>query len=238
MGIKTIGLLLALATFASANPIVIDTNDRGYYYSYDYNLPTNQNYITGQLNTTSTTDVGFHSFFEFNGIPGLSGPIVSATLSLYNPAGGFSSSQSSETLVIDQFTGNTSTLITAGGNPGGGTVTGEYNALASGTVLGTQTVDATSDGTFVTITLNAAGIAFLNANSGNAFAFGGFLSGIPGGDVSSRYEFGGSNFTSPTDGNAYLTVVTATSPEPQTLLFVAPALLGLFLLRRKMATDC
>jgi hypothetical protein len=213
MAYKSIILIIAAAASASAATIVVDTTDRGYYYSYDFSDITNKNYLTGQLNTGTVT--GFHSFYSFAAFSGLTGPIVSATLSLFNPNGGYSSGQSSESLTIDGFSGDVATL------DGGGTVSGEYNALAAGTVFAGQTVSAASDGTFINITLNAAAIAFLNANSSSPFAFGGYLAGIPPSDTSSRFVFGGSAFTVSNDGNTQLTIVTgpATAPEPGTWLF-------------------
>ncbi len=226
MYLKTTGILLGLAISASAATIVVNTNDRGYYYNYDFNDTTNKNYLTGQINNGAAA-IGFHSFFEFNGLTGLSGPIVSATLSLFNPAGGYSSTQASELLTITGFSGSIATL------DGGGTVAGEYSALASGPTYGTQSVNAATDGAFVNITLNAAAIAFLNSSSSNPFAFGGDLAGIPPADVSTRFEFGGSAFVVANDSNTTLTVVTAAStPEPQTLFLIIPSLAGFLLFAR------
>src|SRR5215467_13391117 len=140
----------------------VDTEDRGYYYNYDFNDPTNKNYLTGQLNVG--TVVGFHSFFSFGALSGLDGPITAVTLHLFNPDGGYVSTQASETMNISAFSGNVSTL------EGGGTVSGEYSALASGTVLGSQSVSAADNNAFVDITLNSDAIAFLNSNLGNPFA--------------------------------------------------------------------
>jgi hypothetical protein len=219
-------ILMLSASAALAGTITVDTTDRGYYYNYDFSDNTNKNYITGQLNVGST--VGFHSFFTFGPLSGLSGPIVSATLSLFNPVAGYSSSQSSETLVIDGFTGNVTTL------DAGGTVSGEYNALAAGATFASQSVNAATDGAFINIALNSNAIAFLNANSGSTFAFGGYLSGIPVSDTSSRYVFGGSAFVVSNDGNTQLSVVTGlATPEPATWATLLLAL-PLFLLGRRI----
>jgi hypothetical protein len=92
------------------------------------------------ISTSATSQlVDFHSFFAFNALSGMTGPIVSATLSLYNPAGGHSSSETSEMLTIDGFSGNLSTL------EAGGRVPGECNALASGTVFATQSVSVANN---------------------------------------------------------------------------------------------
>jgi PEP-CTERM motif len=202
--------------------VMVTTTDRGYYYDYDFNDPTNKNYLTGQLNVGST--IGFHSFFAFNALTGLPGPIVGATLSLFDPVAGYSSTQPSETLTIDGFSGNLAALET------GGTQSGEYNALASGTPFGTQTVGAANDGSFVTITLDAAAIAFLNAHTSTPFALGGYLAGIPPTDTSTRFVFGGSAFVLANDGNTFLTLQTAQPvPEPESwLLLLTTACASLF----------
>ncbi len=224
---KTFALLLAFAISASAAAITVDTSDRGYYYSYDFSDATNKNYITGQINVGAST-VYFHSFFAFNALTGLTGPIVGATLNLYNPVAGYSSSQPSETLDIDGFSGNVAQL------EAGGTVPGEYAALAAGPLYGTRSVSPADDNSALSILLDSAAIAFLNANSGNPFAFGGYLSGIPASDTSTRFVFGGSAFVIANDGNTTLTVVTgpASVPEPQTLFLAASGLLGVLIPRK------
>ena len=217
-------LVLACSVFSAHAAVIVDTADRGYYYSYDFHDDTNKNYLTGQL----TVNVGgvdivndYHSYFAFPALSGLGGPVTAATLYLFNPIAGYASPNSSETLVIDSYTGTLSTLES------GGTNSGQYAALAAGTTFGSVSVDATSDDAYVVIPLNAAAIAFLNSNGGSPFAFGGYLSGTPFADQQSHYEFGASNFISPTDGNSYLSLTvgtTAATPEPGT---VALALIGL-----------
>ncbi len=212
--------LLTVTAWADTTTTV-DTSDRGYYYGYDYADPTNQNYLTGQLNLGDGTSE-FHSFFAFDPLAGLTGPIVSATLNLYEPQGGFSSTQLAELLTITGFSGSVTTL------EAGGTVAGEYNALASGTVFGTQSVTSANDGSFISIALNADGIAFLNGNSGSAFAFGGSLADLTNSDT--RFLFGGTNDLSALDGNTTLTVVTSDTspvPEPKTTGLVLIGLLAL-----------
>lgn len=214
---------------ARAEVLVLNTSDRGYYYDYDFSEPTNKNYLTGQIGD-GTTAIGFHSFFSFDALGALDGPIVSATLSLYNPDGGYSSNQSSESLTIDGFSGDVATLN------GGGTVSGEYDALASGTVFGTQSVSSADDNKFLDITLNSDAIAFLNANSSSAFAFGGYLAGIPANDADTRFVFGGSAFVVSNDSNTVLTLVTnpvSAVPEPRVALLLIAGMLGLIAANRR-----
>jgi hypothetical protein len=222
-------LFCCFTVSAWADTLTVDTVDRGYYYNSDFHDTTNKNYLTGQINF-DTSATGFHSFFAFDALSGLTGPIVSATLNLYNPVAGYSSTQATELLNISGFSGNVATLV------GGGTVAGEYSALASGTVFGSQSVSSANDGSFITFTLNADAIAFLNANSGSAFAFGGYLGGLNNSDT--RFVFGGSSSVSAADGNTTLTIVTASAapsavPEPKTTGLAVIGLLALLMRYRR-----
>lgn len=220
-------LLCLFTVSAWADTLTVDTSDRGYYYDSDFSDTTNKNYLTGQI-SGDVGATGFHSFFAFDALSGLSGPIVSATLNLYNPVAGYSSTQPTELLNISGFSGNVATLV------GGGTVSGEYNALASGSLYGSQSVSSANDGSFISFTLNADAIAYLNANSGSAFAFGGYLGGLNNSDT--RFVFGGSNFLSAADGDTTLTIVTASTspvPEPKT---TGLAVIGLLALLKRYRT--
>ncbi len=204
------------AAAASADVYNFDTTARGWYDDSDFNTPTNDNYLTGEINPTK-----FNSFFVFAPLTGLNGPITSATLYLFNPAFGYTGPTPASTnpLSIYGFTGDVGALET------GGTVTGEFNALSSGTLFGTTTVGEANDNSFVAITLDAAAITFLNADGGSAFAFGGALSSLS--DI--NFVFGSSDDNDqPADGQTYLSVVTTSStaaaPEPR---YVALMLLGL-----------
>jgi hypothetical protein len=223
-----LALLFFSAISARADTFTIDTADRGYYYSYDFNDTSNKNYFTGQF-AGDVDATGFHSFFAFDPLSGLTGPIVSATLNLYNPANGHFSSQLSELLTIAGFSGDVAAL------QAGGTVSGEYNALASGTVFGTQSVSSANDDAFVSIALNADAIAFLNANVGTAFAFGGYLDSVTNSDT--RFMFGGSSALDARDGATTLTIVTESTspvPEPKALGLSIIGLLALTIRYRKV----
>jgi hypothetical protein len=202
--------LLSLFCIASASAATVNTFDEGYYYNYDQYVATNPSYLTGQINVGSGTIDGYHSFFAFNALTGLNGPITSATLGIQEPSGGYSSTQTSETLTLTAVpTGDVSTLATDG------THSGYYNLLASSPTVGTATVTSADNGTTIDITLNATGISYLNSSIGSQFAFGGFLSSIPPDSTDTRFIFGGSENLPVT--STELTVTTSPVPEPGTL---------------------
>jgi hypothetical protein len=220
--LRSITILLAGAALCAA--AVVNTTDRGYYYNYDFHDGTNKNYITGQL-TVNQVVTDFHSYFAFAPLGALAGSITGATLYLFNPAGGYSSTQASETLIIDGFTGSLATLESTGTN------SGEFAALASGTTFGSVTVSSANNNAFIPIPLNSAALAFLNSQGATSIAFGGYLSGIA--DNTSRFVFGGSSYMVANDGNTYLSLVTSASstPEPATIMIILGAIV-LFLTAR------
>jgi hypothetical protein len=224
---RAAAVLFCFGALTASAAVIVDTSDRGYYYATDFHDNTNKNYLTGQLtvNVGGTNIVNdYHSYFAFSALSGLGGPITGATLFLFNPAGGYTSPNSSETLVIDSVSGNIATLES------GGTNSGEYNALAAGTSFGSAAVNAATDANFVAVTLNAAAIAFLNSSGSSPFAFGGYLSGTPFADQASHYEFGASAFTNAADGNTYLSLTIGTSastPEPGTVGLMAIGLVAI-----------
>ena len=107
-----------------------------------------------------------------------------------------------------------------------------YGGLATGPSLGSISVSAADTGIseYITITLNAAGLAALNAHLGSTFVFGGAVSGlIP----SLETEIFGYTNGVPI---AFLTYNTAAvTPEPASLLMLGSGLVGMAsLLRRKL----
>lgn len=105
-----------------------------------------------------------------------------------------------------------------------------YGGLESGPSLGSINVGDADTGVshYVTIDLNAAGLAALNANLGGQIILGGVLAGASSADF---VEFVGY-----TDGTpeAYLNISATTTPEPGSVMLLGMGLLGLAaMVRRK-----
>ncbi|MGB6589090.1 MAG: hypothetical protein WCC50_10370 [Pseudolabrys sp.] len=204
-----VGLAMGASWSAPAGATALNTIDRGWYQQTNVHEPGNDNYITGQIGATD-----YHDFFTFD-LTGVTGTITSATLHLFEPSGtdfasgGFVSTQASETFQVFTYTGNVSTL------DAGGTVSGAYNGLVSGTLAGSVSISAANGGTFVDVSLNAAALAALTSGEGGLFAFGGDLLGVPDGQLTQRTVFANSSVddVGAPDGNTQL-ILTTISPTP------------------------
>lgn len=225
LGIMTLTTDIAPAAF-------LNTVDRGWYRDDGSHLTANTNYIVGVISFGS--GVTLNNFFVFD-LSVVTGPIIAANLVLYNPSvsdrsgQGYFSPNSFETITLYDVTTSIPSLTAGTGG------TSAFTDLGSGTTYGSGTASAADNGQFVTITLNSAGLAALNANLGGQFAIGGSL-GITSTSVD-RVVFSGSNLsTNPADGQTYLDYTTAPPtnvvPAPPGLLMVLTGLPVLGLVRR------
>lgn len=135
------------------------------------------NYIVGTCGSSDScvgSDTYANNYFAFD-IDGISGT-TSAVLNLYQPAvgenggadGGFLS-QSSSLLY---------TLFDVSGNPLTDSGLGIFGDLASGVSYGSFVVDSSSNGTIVSIALNAAAVSAINGGT-DTFFIGGTISPVP-----------------------------------------------------------
>jgi len=159
--------------------ITLNASDSGWWDNTGANNPAITNYIVGFCSTGCTPYGPYENDFFVFSLDGVNDvTITSATLSIWNPSNGYDSTLPSEIYEV----GSVSTSI-AMLEAGGSGDTAIYNALASGTLWGSVTVNAATDGTQVMITLNAAAISAINANEGGQLAFGGTLvdptTGVP-----------------------------------------------------------
>ncbi len=169
-------------------PGTINWTDSGWWDNTGSHTAANKNYVTGQIGGTQ-----YRSFFVFDLTNTLEN-IVGARLRLFNPTNppgfGYQSPDPTETYTMYDV----STPIPQLRANGSGQV-GIFNDLGSGTEYGSQTVSSADNGRIVTIDLNAAAIAYLNAARGGLAALGGALTTLSGG--ADQFIFGFTN--SPSD---------------------------------------
>jgi hypothetical protein len=195
LGLGLTGSFLTL----DAGTITLDASDLGWYDNAGAHISTNKNYIAGD----DGLGAEYRDYFVFD-LSGLSGSIISAQLSLYNPCAtclahavnGYDSVNPSETY---QVTNVTTPVAALEANSAGGT-TAIFADLGTNTVYGSQVVSVSDDGQQVVITLDASAIAALNAATG-LFAFGGEIVGLPSSPSGApeRAMFINTNLTMPPD---------------------------------------
>jgi hypothetical protein len=164
--------------------VTLTATDSGWWDSTGYNTTSNKNYITGECASN-----GYNSFYVFS-LAGITQPIAAAQIEIYNPAGGYSSANSSETLGFFDVSTPIATL-----EAGGSGETAIYNDLGTGVSYGTNTVSAADDSLTVSTGLNSAAISALNAAEGTQFAIGGSLPLVTG--TVNRFIFGNSGGNTP-----------------------------------------
>ena len=162
---------------ASANASVIGVRNAGYYNSTGTAGPNSPVYLTGICCAGS---LDHRSWLEFN-LTGVTGTITGATLHLFNPSSGFSSSDGSETFAIFDVTSSRIPLITGAGG------LSAFNDLGGGVLLGSAVVTAAANGSFVDVTLNASGISYMTSKLGGLAYLGGAITSLSG--TADQYVF-------------------------------------------------
>ncbi len=136
-----------------------------------------QNYGVGWDPVDFEQSILLRDFFVFN-LSGVSGMIVSATLNLYVPnkppdsGPGYVSFEASEPYQLTSSSTSVADIVQIYG-PDSAKGLSIFNTLGTGTVFASTTVTAADDGTTLHLTLNAAGLAFLNSNEGNSIVLSG-----------------------------------------------------------------
>ncbi len=185
-----------LATI-SLEYLAVDTFDKGWYRSDGFHNSTNDNTLTGISNSKE-----LRTFFAFD-LTGISDPVVSAEFELY----------SHEYLSVDAFKPFSifavvtpiSDLLSSSVND-----IGIFDDLGDGTVFGTGTVSAASNGTTLILSLNSDAIDAINAALGGQFAFGLAFTDLASGSGSNIFGPGG---TAITTSRLALTTAVASTPE-------------------------
>lgn len=217
--------LLPFLLGASAGAATINTAARGWYDAAGYASP-NDVYQTGG------GSLEHRSWFTFDLSTVLS-PVSSASFIIFQPDFGFMSEDNNgdpvnatETFVLFDVA---STGLVANGSGGHASI---FTDLGTGTSYGSLAVTEANDGQYLSITLNSAFLAQLNANLGGSISLGGALAGMDSNPLNSRYLFNGSNTGNPADGKVSLQVTTSV-PEPSGYgLFAGAAGLALATRRR------
>jgi len=139
--------------------------------------PKLQNYIAGWDPVDFEQGILARNFFIFD-LSGVSGTIVSATLNLYVPESpqnscpGYLSYEPSEPYQLTSTNASVADVVQPypPNSPKGLSI---FNALGTGTLFANATVSSIDDGTTLQLTLNAAGVAFLNSNEGSSIILSG-----------------------------------------------------------------
>lgn len=221
-----IGLTLAaFTTTASASTVTLDATSRGWYMDSgqalagQHGLPTG-NYAAGQSDDADGLHE-FRNFFIFD-LPSLTDTIVSATLRL-TPRG-YRSSDASETYALYDVTTPLASLTDRSGGVAG------FTDLGSGTSYGSRVFTAADAGVApVTITLNAAAIAALQAAAGARIGLGGAVTTIDGSGLPDQFLF---PITDGRDSISQLVLETEPAtpptavPEPATLTLLGAGLVA------------
>jgi Fe-S cluster biogenesis protein NfuA len=191
--------LLGLALTAPLTAQSIPAMDRGWYSSTDFHAPTNTTYFVG--NCSSCPFAYFNNWFVFD-LSGVDEVITGASLMLWNP-NNFVSGDLTENFQLFDVSTPIDDLISSFGG------LGVFADLGSGTSYGSYTLTPASSGAQVTIPLNAAGLAALNAGLGERVAMGGSITTLDGSPGTQEVAFGG---TPTYNGAVHLILETSGRP--------------------------
>jgi hypothetical protein len=241
--IRTALILVAASCSLTATPI--SASDSGWFASSGQsaiNFSSGfENYAVGYDNGDFSPGQTLSDFFVFD-LTSVTGDITSATLDLYVPTGGvdggpgYQSPNSSEEYLL---TGTSSSIADLTGSYGPGDTMGQgvYGSLGTGTTYADISIDSADQGTTVEIALNAAGLAFLNANEGSEVALSGRNPNVvpaDGLDLFFTYTNPGSTSSAPFPQTPTPTLSIATTPEPASPALVFAGLAAMFAgLRRR-----
>jgi hypothetical protein len=219
-------LVLILTAMSAGNAQAADVSlshlDSGWYTDKGEHDSDNSNYLTGAYDGRI-----YRSFFVFD-LGSVGDIITGAELRLFNPGNGYQSPDPSETLLLFNVSSLIDDLVAAheDDSPEGMAI---YEDLGTGVELGSQIVSAADNGQYVSLVLNAAAIAELNAARSGLWAIGGSLTSLrtPLSDQENVFSF--SNEFDP----GLLVLQTVPIPEPSTWALALLGIVGLMTLRSK-----
>jgi hypothetical protein len=167
----------------------INAIDSGSIRSDGTHTATNNNYVVGQTATSPVAAMEVRNYTTFV-LPATTPTILGAELRLVNPAGSYNSPDPAETYTLYDVSA-TAQALDATRLVGDATGIAIHGDLGSGTVFGSRVVSAADNNTTVAITLNAAGVAALNAAIGSTISLGGALTTLTG--TATQQMFSGAN---------------------------------------------
>lgn len=191
--------------------------DTGWYDSSGVHEPTNPNYAVGAEGTTI-----YRNFFAFD-LSLSPGNATAATLRVFNPLGGYVSTDPTEVIAFSDVTTSIAALIDGtGGLPA-------FDDLGAGIQYGSTVVSVADDDQVVEIQLNAAALASINAASGN-WALGGNLTSLNAADdIEAVFGF--------TNSSAGVELVLRFVPEPTSALLVGLGCVTLVACRQRSRVE-
>jgi hypothetical protein len=190
-------VLAAWSSTAGGEVVTRNTIGRGWFNDVGDHTANNGNYFVGNRASASVPRQ-FRNFFVVD-LSGVTAPIVSARMLLWNPLGGFASPQGTEVFrLFDVSTPIAELTADQVGRPE------IYADLGSGSIMGTYTATAESNGTVVSVDFDVLGLASLNAARGGLWVAGGAITTINGAvGRTDEFLFGGT-LGRPDDGQTRL----------------------------------
>ena len=181
----------------------VNNTDSGWYSQSAVNGSGNTNYSAGNHLNSQLND-----YFSFS-LAGVSGSLTAATFNVY----------SYSVFIAGTYSIYGTSLTPAQVGGGCNNCISTFTALASGPAIGSINVMTSNSNSWLTLTLNSAGLAWLTTNEGNGIVLGGaFPQPADGND---NDLFGYSDF----NGGNNLSINTV--PEPGTLMMFGSGILGL-----------
>jgi subtilisin family serine protease len=168
---------VALGSLSNGETVTLNAFDSGWWDATGFHDEFNDNYVTALL-----SGLEYRDFFVFD-LSGVAQQIAAAELRVFNPYDGFFSPDPTETYSLFDVSTPLGSLEASGGGQ-----TAIFNDLGTGTNYGSQVVSPADNGQFVSVSLNSAGLAALNASLGGQTALGGALTSLSG--EADQYLFG------------------------------------------------
>ncbi len=178
-------LLLGLAPASSRadTSVTLNAVDSGWYKPDGSHDSANDNYIAGKVGAAGE----LRNFFVFD-LSTIRGPIINATLRIFNPGAGYNSVDAQETYTTFDVSTPIADLMATNQ-----TRTDIHADLGNGTSYGFVNVLDPSNNFVVEVNFNSGGLAALNSSQG-LVAVGGAVTSLRGQD--DEYIFGGSDGSS------------------------------------------